>query len=510
MKKLFLLFAAGLALLASCQKINDLETKVDQNASDIKTLKEQVAALQNIVNSGYVITGTEEISGGYVFTLSNGKKITVMNGKDGKDGKDGDSFFGSVIVDREAGIVKIVLTDGTTFNIPLAVRKGIVEQVNQLFFIPEYDDLGVTFNYFDETRYENIKLNIGILPFSASELVANNLDSVVFFAGAYELKTRTPSGVQLECKVKFNEDNQAFEVEVDPKNFIDDYGFEAGFGISIALIDNTHQVIMDVVPVYKNCTALEYGGAKYQTVELPDGKRWMAEPLRYIPDGATVSDDPSDESAKIFFPYTYSSIQRDTTVKSGKTTIKVTGVPEAKKDDGSIAKLGLLYTYEAIFGQEITAENYMMFEGAKGICPEGWHIPSRDDWFGLIGNSLKCYGEGSAPADDPSAAFYNKNYKGAKVASFNEAGFNFVLGGAASVSTARTYGTLPISDQNSTVEAWYGMPSLTYLASSTASPTFPNFMAVGTTFTSSAYPEGRVSIMQAKAATGLQVRCVKD
>lgn len=494
---------ASLAAGVGCQQLTDLETKVDQNTSDIKTLKEQVAALQSIVNAGYVITETKEIEGGYEFTLSNGKKITVTNGKDG------DSFFGSVIVDTAAGIVKIVLTDGPTFNVPLA--QGIVSQVNQLVFAPEYEDLSVTFNYFDETSYDSIRFYIGVLPVDVTKLVAYNREKVDFMVAAFCLQTRAPSGITLGSKVTFDEESGSFLVEADPKDFINEFGLETPFCLAVMLTDSTHQVMTQNIPVYRNCTALDYGGEKYHIVTLADGQTWMAENLRYVPDGFTVSDDPSDGDASIFYPYTYSSIKRDTTYKSGAiSAIKVTGTPEARKDEESIKKLGLLYTYDAIFGGAVIPENYMSFEGVKGICPEGWHIPTRDDWFSLIGNSLKCYGEAAAPADDPNAVFYNSKYKGAKVDSFNAAGFNFVLGGAATVSTARAYGNLAISDQNSTVAAWYDMPALSYYASSTASPTSMMFMAAATTFTLKAYPEGRVSIMQAKANTGMSVRCVKD
>jgi len=39
------------------------------------------------------------------------------------------------------------------------------------------------------------------------------------------------------------------------------------------------------------------------------------------------------------------------------------------------------------------AMNYITTEGAQGICPDGWHIPSLDDWTTLttyIGSSYKC------------------------------------------------------------------------------------------------------------------------
>ena len=44
---------------------------------------------------------------------------------------------------------------------------------------------------------------------------------------------------------------------------------------------------------------LTYGGVTYKTVTLSNGQTWMAEPLRYVPDGMTVSSDPADDNAHI-------------------------------------------------------------------------------------------------------------------------------------------------------------------------------------------------------------------
>ena len=40
-----------------------------------------------------------------------------------------------------------------------------------------------------------------------------------------------------------------------------------------------------------------YDGVKYKTVVLADGNTWMAENLRFIPRGRTVSSDPAEDAA---------------------------------------------------------------------------------------------------------------------------------------------------------------------------------------------------------------------
>ncbi len=65
-------------------------------------------------------------------------------------------------------------------------------------------------------------------------------------------------------------------------------------------------------------------GQKYKTAEMPDGKRWMAENLRYNADGS----------------WCYGG------------------------DDSNCEKYGRLYSWDM----------------AKTVCPAGWHLPSKEDW----------------------------------------------------------------------------------------------------------------------------------
>ena len=53
----------------------------------------------------------------------------------------------------------------------------------------------------------------------------------------------------------------------------------------------------------ENEGSFTYYGETYKTVTLENGSVWMAEPLRYIPEGYTVSSDPKDGNAHIWYPY---------------------------------------------------------------------------------------------------------------------------------------------------------------------------------------------------------------
>lgn len=238
--------------------------------------------------------------------------------------------------------------------------------------------------------------------------------------------------------------------------------------------------------------SLTYGGDTYKVVYLNDGKFWMAEPLAYLPQGVEASDAPSADSKDIVF-YPYSS--------DGTTCT-------ALKDAASIKAKGYLYKALAVFGDSIKEENIGKFEGAQGICPEGWHVPTRAEYIALLGYSNKStYAQETAPIVDTTACYYDTAYKGSKVSLLNEAGFNFVFSGAV---VNNIYGKTVISASNSTVENYYDNPVLTYIWTSSPN-TATQFFAAMTTFTKAAYPEGRVTLAFADVnKSANQLRCVRN
>lgn len=261
---------------------------------------------------------------------------------------------------------------------------------------------------------------------------------------------------------------------------------------------------------------LTYGGVTYKTVTLSNGQTWMAEPLRYIPDGMTASSDPADDNAHIWYPYEV-----------------VDGTATAQTDEDAIAEKGYLYDmYAMLGGVEITPENCMNFEGAQGICPDGWHIPTWEEYFLLCGKSTKME-NGNGASSNTEALFYDAEYDGAKIASFNDAGWNFIQSGIrmkANYSGTGSYNTqlteaLGTDEDgkvtgNCSVEEFLGKARMTYVASSTCNaanyskddPTLLSniqFMSLMTTFTST-YSEGRLTMAFVHCEMGQQLRCIKD
>ena len=155
-----------------------------------------------------------------------------------------------------------------------------------------------------------------------------------------------------------------------------------------------------------------YDGVEYKTVTLADGNTWMAENLRFIPRGKTVSSNPA-EDAGIWYPASNA---------------------EKVADPALAETLGLLYDAATAFGVEaVTLENAATFEGTQGICPTGWHIPTIAEMTGLVGhcsNSAMINTEG---------AYYDAGIKGASLAALAQAGWNWQF--ASMRNKANTAGT---------------------------------------------------------------------
>lgn len=248
-----------------------------------------------------------------------------------------------------------------------------------------------------------------------------------------------------------------------------------------------------------------YDNVKYNTATLANGTTWMAEPLIYLPKGYTPSTDPTADS-HVWYPY----------------EIKADGATVATTEESAIKELGYLYDFQvALGGKEITESNLNSFEGAQGICPKGWHIPTRLEYFNLVGKTTNDV-DGKVPADGDKALFYDAVYDGAKISSLNNAGFNYQFSGvrmATSLTGAGSYQKTAIAEDANIQTAWHGKPAMNYLMTSTAfkpvynstSGLLTNIQFFGLMSTINAkYSEGRLSLSYVSIKAGMQLRCVRD
>lgn len=303
---------------------------------------------------------------------------------------------------------------------------------------------------------------------------------------------------------------------------------------------------------------ITYGGAEYRTITLGNGQTWMVDPLCIVPEGMSVSDDPAT-SKDICYPYEFSlkkaaAEKTDTTWfthKEDKTNVKdsinyvkfnaASFVAELKvvKDEAKIRKQGLLYSWKTIFGVDIDESNYTQFEGAQGICPDGWHVPTCAEWKALVGVI-------TGDADkNTSALFYDEVYDGGNLATMNASNWLFTPAGTVAAgkytttfispahSTYEKYETVSINDPKcgkarkleqgvgAKASEWEGLPIMTYIASSTGKSKTQMYAAMTAFGASSivrtpgvpdsATPMGKISGAYANIANAcVTVRCIRD
>ncbi len=262
-----------------------------------------------------------------------------------------------------------------------------------------------------------------------------------------------------------------------------------------------------------------YAGVTYKTVTLADGQTWMAENLRFVPEGMTVSENPTE--GDIWYPYSI----------DGKTTTAI-------KDAKAIEELGYLYNYytalkldkkkidELVAAKDEKAIlDYLKgFEGTQGICPDGWHLPTVKELTNLVGQRIGVRDTRYPEADRPEvinekASFYDATYKIGKVMNANNVGFNITFPGLVNKTSFTGKGIyLPAAiaggEGKCSVAEWVGKPAMNGFIGSTVylpSTKFNNiqFWGAQTTFAKN-YPDGGMQVNFTNIGSGYSVRCVKN
>ena len=188
-----------------------------------------------------------------------------------------------------------------------------------------------------------------------------------------------------------------------PKNHTQE---ELEVTLTIALLDETSSTEGAYKHTFPTFTVpapsvTDAAGNSYKVVLLKDDNYWMAENLRYVPEGKTVSDDATKPTQGIYYPVNKA---------------------EKKLDKDLVAQYGLLYQPSAAFGVELNKDNYKEVEGCQGICPEGWHIPTAKDYIALVGkiNTNETLGYDV----NENAPYYDAETKFGSITKLNEDGLN--------------------------------------------------------------------------------------
>ncbi len=202
-------------------------------------------------------------------------------------------------------------------------------------------------------------------------------------------------------------------------------------------------------------------GNHYDVVKIGD-QLWMAENLKYLPT-VTFSADESDDKPR-YYVYGYEG----------------TDVEEAKAT-ANYETYGVLYNWPAAMaGASSTNKNP---SGVQGVCPDKWHLPSKNEW-NILMNSLGGYLVSGGKLKEIGTDHWSVPNTGAT----DEYGFT----------------VLPAGVRSGNLDEFRNIGNQGYLWSTTlTSPSNVNIISFGYDRTES------VEDSEAKDY-GISVRCVKD
>ena len=421
MKRIIVGMAVAAALLCGCQKMNDLESRMKVAENDISTLKSDVAKLNAAVEKNYSITGMTETAEGYTITLSNG---TTINLKNGKDGTSGEAVIKSVT--SSDGVVVITLVDGAVYKLPLADDYPL-KAVKSLTYIPAYSDGLAAVNY---TKREDAEIDLKFMvrPASASTALMKGMESgalnilpLVTYPATRALADEV---TELPCRSFSVDPDGLLTVKVDASGLSENFfAGKGGAAVAIVITDGVTEISSGFVGLTPVSNGLEYGGEVYRVAKMADGKVWMTENLRYIPEGYVPCSDLNNVTGGVYMPVILN--------EDGSAATFGTAADAAKQ--------GYLYQSEVALGLKVgdlqTVEQAAALEGARGICPEGWHIPTIDDITGLVGKAV------SPIVTNADAPYYDG--KNGSIKLLNADGFNLAAYGAVTIQdNTKTSATL--------------------------------------------------------------------
>lgn len=444
----------ALVLAVSCQKYDDtpIKERLDKVESRVGSLESAVTALQAAVDGKYAVDKMEKTDNGYKIYFTNGKTIELLNGKDGADGKDGDSFLKSITETPEAIIIVLNDETSTTFTLPKALKVKIGG-----------DDI-VTVVVVEELSIE--------LP------AVENLVSVT--AVVLEGSTVAVSKAASDWNAVLAADLKSVKVTTSAKT-----GTMALLQLMAVKADGTTYTSSKTLVAE---TSVKLGDVDYKITKLADGNVWFAENLRYVPEGkaiAELTDDYTDVSCDgIYYPATYA-------------VVDAKAVVTPSKDAEVVAAQGLLYTAAAAMnGEAIPTTDWEDCAKIQGICPDGWHIPTAQEWVNLVGACAQ------AAKNNTEAPYYVQSLSGADLAALNADGLDLIP--YPYLNQGKKYLG---SYLNKRADSEYNMyPSMAYFQSSTGRSATQNYAAMITNNNT----KTSVNVAYNFLTNACSVRCIKN
>lgn len=143
-------------------------------------------------------------------------------------------------------------------------------------------------------------------------------------------------------------------------------------------------------------------GQIYNTVQIGE-QTWMAENLRYL--SHVAAPDTGSYSIPLCYVYGYYG----------------TNVTEAKTMP-NYAVYGVLYNWPAAMNGG--SSSISSPSGVQGVCPNGWHLPSKDEWNQLIDFAGGSVEAGKKLKEAGTTHWYSESFNVT-----NETGFTALPGG---------------------------------------------------------------------------------
>lgn len=144
----------------------------------------------------------------------------------------------------------------------------------------------------------------------------------------------------------------------------------------------------DILSPSDTGTVTDCQGNTYNTIKIGN-QWWMAENLKCNQYDTESERKPNAPATEILIPES----TRPGSMNYGPFYVNVSQSQTPYSDQLSTeqrSRLGLLYTWAAAVGESsaTNAQNKITnyTEARQGICPNGWHLPTDDEWFELIDN----------------------------------------------------------------------------------------------------------------------------
>ncbi len=198
----------------------------------------------------------------------------------------------------------------------------------------------------------NIFLTVVFIAFALVGLNAQNYD-IIYIMKDGNIVNRYNVNTEIDSIIFYNDIGE-YETMYIMKN---------GSVVGQYNVNNDMDSIIFYQPTLPENTFIDdRDGNVYRYVTIGN-QTWMADNLRYLP---SVTDSTEVLDVPAYYVYRYGG----------------TDVAEAKAHP-NYTKFGVLYNwYAAMDGASASDTNP---SGVRGVCPEGWHLPSNAEWTELTG-----------------------------------------------------------------------------------------------------------------------------